>query len=217
MNGFKNSRPVVGLLKGGLLAAFTAAAVMCGAGAAQAGVYTFDLTGPSSSHTFDIDGAHVTVSSRNDEIDLNPGANWTVIASHGGDVASFGSTGAIGQYSDYRGRGGLDTSTLVETLVKGDRNGVTTDLSSSGYIALFLGRDKTPAWLSYTNTIEFGPELAGHRSENDVFTITGFGTVGPIAGVPEPDAWALMIVGVGALGLVLRRKRSLTVAGVAAA
>jgi hypothetical protein len=45
-----------------------------------------------------------------------------------------------------------------------------------------------------------------------------FDRVGAVAaGVPEPGAWALMLVGFGALGAALRRSRSATVSAAAAA
>ncbi|MBS0363765.1 MAG: PEP-CTERM sorting domain-containing protein [Proteobacteria bacterium] len=53
----------------------------------------------------------------------------------------------------------------------------------------------------------------GRNSYAMVLTVTGNVVAGPpVAGVPEPGAWTLMILGLGGLGATLRRRRGLAFA-----
>jgi hypothetical protein len=81
----------------------------------------------------------------------------------------------------------------------------TTDVSAlnnPGEATAFLQFDGTVSSLSFTDTV---PEY-WHG-----FTV-GIGGIASTRGVPEPASWALMLAGVGAIGLALRSRRRLALA-----
>ena len=81
---------------------------------------------------------------------------------------------------------------------------------STGYTAtspLFAGVP-TGTYVAFED-LQFGGSDFNYDDESFVFTNT---TLVAIPGVPEPAAWALMLLGFGAVGLMARRGRSLAAA-----
>lgn len=209
MRGVREPGLADGRLTGGLLAAFTAAAAACGAGAANAATFidtplvtpvSFDLANPGGTPTLDLDigGSTVSVYGTPGDyvIDLDAGSGLTLtLEDH---AASFASPGSIPAYS-----ASLKTATGVTPVVDTLGSTVFSNLDSQGYIGMYLGGDHTPAYLSYLNSVTTDT----NNVQDDVFTVTGFGIA-----TPEPDTWALLVLGVGGVGAALRRRRSMTAA-----
>ena len=214
------------VLSGGLLAAFTTAVATCAAGGAHATTFinttlatpvSFDLLSTTPSSTdFNIGGQVFTVDqtpgdSVNDyTITLNTASTNSTVEVPVFLTAPLASPNDIGSYSSYAGGARTPLKTLTGGGTVAYTNGeggptstFTTDLNNgSGYIGLFLG-NQTPAYISYDNLISTNSDDV----TDDVFTVTGYGVA-----VPEPETWALLVLGVAATGAALRRRRAAEIA-----
>ena len=116
----------------------------------------------------------------------SPGANKVFFSAPGA------TTGSVFTYGYFAG-GYVDISTPLQ-LVSG-LNTLTFAYNS-------------PGW----ETGHAGPEgFDNERWNLGDLTVTGK-AFNPAAAIPEPASWGLMIVGVGSIGAVLRRRRKLTLA-----
>lgn len=61
--------------------------------------------------------------------------------------------------------------------------------------------------LGFNNLISSGPQFASLGSGNWSSFMAKGGTLGSIGAVPEPGTWAMMLVGFGAIGASMRRRR----------
>lgn len=76
----------------------------------------------------------------------------------------------------------------------------------------------TPAELMFANPIpaQFPPMFGGLEPSSSIFQLspspvsTAPGGVTSAASVPEPDIWSLLIIGVGTIGIMSRRRRRLS-------
>ena len=67
------------------------------------------------------------------------------------------------------------------------------------------------ALMEYSPTISFTPAAGDYYVEVDVISANGETAGGTLTSVvPEPAAWAMMLVGFGGLGLALRRRAAKT-------
>lgn len=98
----------------------------------------------------------------------------------------------------------LNGATVIDTF---DPTGAHNGGDSSGIFALRAGE-------TYTFSVVNGSNIAG-RSFGDAYIGVVAGTFWwtiqefPAAGVPEPSVWALMIGGLGMVGVALRRRRAI--------
>jgi hypothetical protein len=207
-------------LSGGLLAAFTTAVATSIAGGAHATTFinttlttpvSFDLlsTTPSSSD-FTIGNQTFTVSQSQNptsgaySIDLDTVPANTVVGVPILLADGLGSPNDIGSYWSYQNNGMTPLKTLTGGATIAENIGTpgstaTTALGNgSGYIGLFFGPSELPAYISYDNVISINSDNVG----DDLFTVTGYGVA-----VPEPETWALLVLGVAATGAALRRRR----------
>ena len=89
-------------------------------------------------------------------------------------------------------------------------NTIHNDLDNNGFIDPGQGFDVT---LNLSSLLSIG---AGGTGTFTSYTIFGTGAPGAVvvpgqpSGVPEPAAWAMMLIGVGAVGANLRRRRQAT-------
>jgi hypothetical protein len=114
---------------------------------------------------------------------------------------------------DYAAWGGRGSQTLT---VFGFLEGLQVGLASYGLA-------NTQAF-PYTNWTTFGAGGLSGRKVDTLLIGLNAGQVGEVGflqaidnvrlgGVPEPGAWAMMIIGLGCVGAVLRRRRGLALAG----
>jgi uncharacterized protein (TIGR03118 family) len=85
------------------------------------------------------------------------------------------------------------------------------DPTNGTFVGTLDGRDGKPLMLGDLWALTTGNGGAG-GSPNSVYFTTGIvdeahGLLGSITPVPEPETWAIMIVGMGMMGAVLRRRR----------
>lgn len=73
-----------------------------------------------------------------------------------------------------------------------------------------IGKDKT--WMSYSETFTYTGDsnvLTFYAQANQTDTDAAFTNISLTSDVPEPASWALMLIGFGGLGMVLRNRRRL--------
>ena len=89
-------------------------------------------------------------------------------------------------------------------------NGVATGfvLPAAGVSFNFLHAfTLSSGFVAGLNTLDFRVTDVGPPTALRVDSIAGTANLAPTGGVPEPSAWALMILGFGAAGAALRRRR----------
>lgn len=170
--------------------AVTAAAAVAGS-PASAQVYTFDYSGTLQGTILgvgDIGTQHIDVTGTTDSTDLtNPLAVSNV------SVSGLGTTESQGSGTLFSTGSTLNLSTGVGNLLFGNIDFGTLLSTGSSSANILSGAD---------NSINF--------------TATGgSGTLSLTAAVPEPATWAMMLVGFGAVGFSMRRKRTPAAAAIA--
>jgi hypothetical protein len=198
-----------------LLASVIAVAALSGAAAAQAGtLYSLPgatgemATNASTSATFNAGGGAGLASFTIDGFASLDGQNFyedDFTLSLNGDAILSGTFNL--------GGGGNDVVFFAP-------GGATIDnISGNGTAVTWAGGQvlvTTPlALLDGSNTLTFayaslGPDHAGFQGTGDEgWGIENIQVSGLAAGVPEPAAWGLMLVGFGGLGAMMRRQRRL--------
>ncbi len=209
------------------------AAVLCLAQGAHAATLTFNdidiAPAPYGHHTngFDYGGLHF----KDNEVDIIgagaqplPGGDSTQFMEAGSGVdgaealtITLAGGGAFNLWSLEMGLGAwnlsdLDTVTITGVKASdctGDCTDVTTVVSVNDAFSLYSLSGFTDLASLIVGQQMYGPAGAQQIDagwlafDNMVYTT---GTEGP-PGVPEPAAWALMIVGFGGIGAILRRRR----------
>jgi len=107
---------------------------------------------------------------------------------------------------------------LLTPVTAGFYRTMTNNLSNLGRLAL-TGQQKGAVLFDLTQfagatvdlRFQFQSDYAAFSRGIVLDNVTVTGTPAPTAGVPEPASWALMILGFGAAGSVLRRRRMLVV------
>ena len=87
----------------------------------------------------------------------------------------------------------------------------STDINQTTFLSILVDNPVGTAVQDQYNALNHGSPFAGFPTAG-FWTATlptggGCGPTGCGGGVPEPDAWALMILGFGGLGVLLRRRR----------
>jgi hypothetical protein len=108
---------------------------------------------------------------------------------------------AIGETGSIYTRGANLTSTVAPTIC-----GASTVNLAAGDTILLWARLQTFETAFDTTNASFRVELAPGLSQAVVQQLTP--NLTPIAGVPEPTTWAMIILGLGATGSILRRRRA---------
>jgi hypothetical protein len=135
-------------------------------------------------------------------------SRWISMDSGGGPTShtvyrtTFGLTGA--QAATARITGGFATDDHAEIFL----NGVYTGFHADVFTAL-TSFDLTSGFLAGVNTLDFQVFNSGGPGGLRVDDFAG--TSGAV-GVPEPSVWALMLLGFGAAGVALRRRRAFALA-----
>ena len=100
----------------------------------------------------------------------------------------------------------VDGSTWLSVgLVTGGRRGVDIDAFGYGTAAAFT-------FVRLTDVLAEGGAGNGGTVGADIDAVGAISTRRPMAAVPEPATWAMMLMGFGGLGAILRRRRGLALA-----
>jgi hypothetical protein len=143
----------------------------------------------------DADSRWVSVSANG-----NPGHNTTVYRT------TFSLSGFDAASAQITGLWASDNN--AEILLNGAATGFT--LPAAGVSFFFLHAfTLSSGFVAGVNTLDFRVTDVGPPTALRVDSITGTANLAPpTGGVPEPSAWALMILGFGAAGAALRRRRA---------
>ena len=143
----------------------------------------------------------------------------TTLAATGLSLSNSGMVTAMGNfqtYIDVQNFGGhsaangsffSDTSTAAGVLYNSNRvGGTTTGPTTVGSIGSSLGVIQ----ITYGGTTAFLPTVATVFGNGAQFNLANNGalTYNTIAAVPEADTWAMMLLGLGFMGFVARRKQA---------
>ena len=182
------------MIKKAMVLAASVAVMVC-AGSAHATEYSFDLTGFPGRADFQIDDA-------NHPIYVAATAPYFEYQNVSGYFFAVGSqtdpNSTIQWQADLRfyatiNAGGIEADQ--------DQNGRNEQIFSLEGAQLYSGIDSATFKIDPENYTFTRDEYAGTVSENLDIT--------EVSAAPEPSTWALMFTGVGTLGLMLRRRRSM--------
>jgi hypothetical protein len=129
-------------------------------------------------------------------------------------VVGFVGMGDLGDVEGYSGLTGPASFGPGETTNSSSSSGTSFDLSGSSFGTPYLfvpagfvsgsSISSTSTWLGSTfASLGLTPGTYIYQSQIDVVAIVRIGS----AEVPEPSTWAMMLVGFGAIGLAMRRRR----------
>jgi hypothetical protein len=152
-----------------------------------------------------------------DGIDASDGTHWVAFghsSNEGGSLSQTFSTVLNALYTlnyDFRLQQGLDTHSAFQVSASSGESvnsGIATGAWTGGTALTFTG---TGGNVTLTFT-DLTPDGQGEGSNLALDNLRLSSTGGTTGGVPEPMSWAMMILGFGGVGGVLRRRRELAAA-----